>query len=57
MKKPRRAGPFLPFSELISNHFVDGMKKIFELEPFIKTAWNEGTRAPEEPLRLAIGTV
>jgi hypothetical protein len=47
----------MPFTELISNHFVEGMKKIFELEPFIKTAWSEGTKAPEEPLRFAMGAV
>lgn len=25
----------MPFNELTSNQFIDGMKKIFELEPFI----------------------
>jgi hypothetical protein len=26
----------VPFTDLTSNQFIDGMKKIFELEPFIK---------------------
>ncbi|MFW9874899.1 MAG: hypothetical protein ACFFG0_17470 [Candidatus Thorarchaeota archaeon] len=25
----------MPFTELTSNQFIDGMKKIFELQPFI----------------------
>ncbi len=36
-KKRRLLPPFcLPFTDLTSNQFIDGMKKIFELEPFIK---------------------
>ena len=31
----------MPFSELISNQFIDGMKKIFELEPFINIQRNQ----------------
>lgn len=30
------AGKGLPFSDLTSNQFIDGMRKIYELEPFIK---------------------
>ena len=26
----------LPYTDLTSNQFIDGMRKIFELEPFIK---------------------
>jgi hypothetical protein len=26
----------VPFTDLTSNQFIDGIKKIFELEPFIK---------------------
>ena len=26
----------LPFTDLTSNQFIEGMRKIFELEPFIK---------------------
>lgn len=29
------ASYYLPFTDLTSNQFIDGMKKIFELEPFI----------------------
>jgi hypothetical protein len=28
----------VPFTDLTSNQFIDGMRKIFELEPFIKIA-------------------
>jgi hypothetical protein len=36
--KKRRLTPHLclPFTDLASNQFIDGMRKIFELEPFIK---------------------
>lgn len=26
-----------PFTDLTSNQFIDGMRKIYELEPFIKS--------------------
>ena len=30
----------MPFTELTSNQFIEGMKKIFELEPFIDVEKN-----------------
>jgi site-specific DNA recombinase len=29
----------VPFTDLTSNQFIDGMRKIFELEPFINISW------------------
>jgi hypothetical protein len=29
----------LPFTDLTSNQFIDGMRKIFELEHFINISW------------------
>ena len=31
----------LPFTDLTSNQFIDGMRKIYELEPFIKLNMEE----------------
>jgi len=31
----------MPFNELTSNRFIDGMKKIFELQPFINVERNQ----------------
>jgi hypothetical protein len=38
----------LPFTDLTSNQFIDGMRKIFELEPFIKIHSISTNRADEK---------
>jgi hypothetical protein len=35
-KTPLKRGLFLPMTGHLSNHFVEGMRKIYELEPFIE---------------------
>jgi hypothetical protein len=41
--------PILPVTGQLSNHFVEGMRKIYELEPFIKTG-----SIPIEPLNKGL---
>lgn len=43
----------LPFTDLTSNQFVDGMRKIFELEPFIKIYSISGNRESEKLIQEA----
>jgi hypothetical protein len=38
----------LPFTDLTSNQFIDGMRKIYELEPFIKTYSTNTNREGEK---------
>ena len=38
----------LPFTDLTSNHFIEGMQKIFELEPFIKIYSMNANREEEK---------
>ncbi len=38
----------MPFTDLTSNQFIDGMRKIFELEPFIKIHSMNANREEEK---------
>lgn len=35
----------MPMTGQLSNHFVEGMRKIYELEPFIKLEDSNGNKA------------
>jgi hypothetical protein len=43
----------LPFTDLTSNQFIDGMRKIFELEPFIKIYSMSANREGEKFIQEA----
>lgn len=38
----------MPFTDLTSNQFIDGMRKIYDLEPFIKIHSISANRADEK---------
>jgi len=48
----------MPFTDLTSNQFIEGMRKIFELEPFIKIHSIDANREGEKFIQeMAVGSL